>query len=436
MLEKLKDRPELKRYLQEYQAGQVLFLEGDDSQDLYVLMQGQLGVYKGNQEIATITEPGALFGEMSFLLGGRRTATVKALDQVKVLRVPREQVGEVLGGLSEVGQEVSRLLARRLNDSGRILQGLKELTDRLPEAVVITDAQGAILTWNAAAEELFGGEWRARHQTPLADLFLEPAAVRFFLEEVQRKVSAMERVFEIDHPHKGRRAISLNTTCLLDAKGDIQGLLTLGRDVTAHRRLERSFRRLRMWLIPILMLLALMVGAAIWTYPYLHKGYHVLDTQKQQFRTRVKKDFMLLRSLLMPVFEGKDLEKAQKVMKDFFKVQVPDGVPYRGLVLLDADKRVFEAYSPDPKLQVADQIGSTYARLKFRGPESSIHKVLTVYRTYPGRPGSYKSIELAFEMTKDGKRLGWLVMQLDAKKLKERFDLDEHGLVLMKFGNR
>ena len=37
----LLDNPELEKYIARYPRGQRIFLEGDDSQDLYILISGQ-----------------------------------------------------------------------------------------------------------------------------------------------------------------------------------------------------------------------------------------------------------------------------------------------------------------------------------------------------------------------------------------------------------
>ncbi len=71
MLDEIIHNKDLERYLKTYQKGDTLFLEGDESQDLYFLVSGHLEVLKGDKKIAEITEPGALFGELSFLLGAK-----------------------------------------------------------------------------------------------------------------------------------------------------------------------------------------------------------------------------------------------------------------------------------------------------------------------------------------------------------------------------
>ena len=90
MIDEIINNPDLNKYLNSFESGQTIFLEGDDSQDLFILVSGQVDVIKGKEKISEITGAGALFGEMSFLLGARRTATIKARDEVKTIRIPKE----------------------------------------------------------------------------------------------------------------------------------------------------------------------------------------------------------------------------------------------------------------------------------------------------------------------------------------------------------
>ncbi len=66
-------------------AGETLVREGDRAGSLWVLVQGALQVRKGRVLINSITQPGALVGEMSLLLGSGYSATVRA-SQFSVLR--------------------------------------------------------------------------------------------------------------------------------------------------------------------------------------------------------------------------------------------------------------------------------------------------------------------------------------------------------------
>src|SRR5260370_8100140 len=59
-------------------AGTLFIHEGGKTGYLFVLMEGRVEVIKGDSVVAVITEPGAMFGEMSVLLDQPHTATVRA----------------------------------------------------------------------------------------------------------------------------------------------------------------------------------------------------------------------------------------------------------------------------------------------------------------------------------------------------------------------
>ncbi|MSU66684.1 MAG: cyclic nucleotide-binding domain-containing protein [Opitutus sp.] len=56
-----------------------MIAEGQPLQGIYFLESGELEVFKGGVLIAEIHEAGAVFGEMSWLLGAAPTATVKTI---------------------------------------------------------------------------------------------------------------------------------------------------------------------------------------------------------------------------------------------------------------------------------------------------------------------------------------------------------------------
>ena len=107
MLEEIINNPALEKYIATYDTGQILFIEGDDSQDLYILVSGQLDILKGSKRINHISEAGTLFGEMSFLLGARRTGTAKAVSNLKVIRIPKEEINQFLHEFPDMAGNIS-----------------------------------------------------------------------------------------------------------------------------------------------------------------------------------------------------------------------------------------------------------------------------------------------------------------------------------------
>jgi CRP/FNR family transcriptional regulator, cyclic AMP receptor protein len=68
-------RPEVR-----YRAGVVLIREGDVHGKLFVLLDGALEISRAGTFITVVDAPGAIFGEMSALLGSAATATGYLVD--------------------------------------------------------------------------------------------------------------------------------------------------------------------------------------------------------------------------------------------------------------------------------------------------------------------------------------------------------------------
>lgn len=428
MLDKILENPDLEKFLITCEADQTIFLEGDETQDLYILVSGQLEVLKGNKKISEITEKGHIFGEMSFLLGDKRTATVKAKNNVKAICIPRKNVTAFLHEFPSVAQEITTLLARRLDETSQILCGLKDFCDQLPDAVILTNREGKILAWNSSAERLYGRGWNQMRDKPVDQIYDEPGVYKNFIEEVKAKHYVREKILTIRHPEKGIRFISNSTTLLYDCNHNFQGVISLERDVTTFKKMEMKLKRVRHWLIPSFIILALFFAVLFFGYPYFSKGYQNVDIRKQEMKNQLAKDYLLLKSLLADHFAADNRAKASQLLKDFFDIQDITVMPYTGLVLLNKEKKVIDAYSVKKNTVAIKMIGSSYAGIEFKGNERSLHKVLTLYRADKDHPMGNKEVEIAFEMIKDNQFLGWLVFQVDMDLLKKKYDIDEEAL--------
>ena len=105
------------------EAGTLVVTEGSATGHLYVLMGGKLEVIKGDTVVATITEPGAVLGEMSVLLEQPHTATVRACSDSVIYEV--EDAASFLMQEPAVALLIARMLAQRLNVANTYLADLK-----------------------------------------------------------------------------------------------------------------------------------------------------------------------------------------------------------------------------------------------------------------------------------------------------------------------
>jgi PAS domain S-box-containing protein len=433
MLEEVIKNVKINRYITPFEEGKAIFLEGDDSQDLFILVSGQLNVFKGNTKIAEIIEKGSLFGEMSFLLKAKRTATIKAGENVKAIRIPKDEINAFLHDFPEVAGEISKLLAKRLDETSRILYGLKEFCDQLPDAVIATDKEGKIITWNAAAEEVYGRSWDQMCNKSVEEIYEKPRVYKKLLEEVKKKHSVREKILSVRHPKHGVRFISTSSTLLHDDQNNFQGILSLGRDVTSIKTLEKKYRQTRYWLFPSLMLTFLLAIGVFWGHSHFSKKPQIMDVNQSELKNRLSNDYLLLKSMLINHLETRNRSKTNQLMKDFLNVQKPDKVPYNGLVLLDKNKIVFDVYSTNTGTNISPTIQSSYKGIDFEDGKDSAPRVLTLYRADKDHPMGQKSIEIAFEMNKKNRRIGWLIFQLDLHRLKTDYGTDVSGLKQFNF---
>jgi CRP/FNR family transcriptional regulator, cyclic AMP receptor protein len=97
----------------EIAAGTPVLHEGSKTGHLFVLIEGRLEVIKGDAVVAALTEPGAMFGEMSVLLDQPHTATVRASSDSVVYEI--DDAAAFLRDQPAVSLLIARLLAQRLN---------------------------------------------------------------------------------------------------------------------------------------------------------------------------------------------------------------------------------------------------------------------------------------------------------------------------------
>jgi CRP/FNR family cyclic AMP-dependent transcriptional regulator len=104
-------------------AGTLVVHEGGRTGHLYVLIEGRLEVIKGDTVVATITELGAVLGEMSVLLDQPHTATVRAALDSVVYEI--DDAASFLRAQPAVSILIARMLAQRLNAANTYLADIK-----------------------------------------------------------------------------------------------------------------------------------------------------------------------------------------------------------------------------------------------------------------------------------------------------------------------
>ena len=98
--------------------GQVLFLEGERGERLYIITEGKMKLghtsADGRESLLAVLGPGELLGELSLFDPGPRTATATALTDVSLMGLGHLALRPWLTGRPEVAEALLAALAQRL----------------------------------------------------------------------------------------------------------------------------------------------------------------------------------------------------------------------------------------------------------------------------------------------------------------------------------
>ncbi|MFM9849575.1 MAG: patatin-like phospholipase family protein [Hyphomicrobiaceae bacterium] len=118
--------------------GRVLVRQGDVADALFIVLSGRFDVsVAGRDNPIAEVGPGSPVGEIAFLAGGVRTATVTAARDSLVLKLGREQFDRLCARTPAIWRTLTSALARRLADqtAGRAMPA-----DAIPRTITIIPA--------------------------------------------------------------------------------------------------------------------------------------------------------------------------------------------------------------------------------------------------------------------------------------------------------
>jgi CRP/FNR family transcriptional regulator, cyclic AMP receptor protein len=126
-------------------AEQVLITEGVPAGRLFFLEDGEVEITRGGMRIALVEEPGAVLGEMSWLLGKAPTATVVAVTECRFRVV--ERPAEFCVANPEAALAIAQILAKRLDSMAKYLVAIKEqFRDRADHLGMLDEMLEAMLS--------------------------------------------------------------------------------------------------------------------------------------------------------------------------------------------------------------------------------------------------------------------------------------------------
>ena len=108
---------------------ELIVKEGDPGDFMFIIVEGKVKVLlkRGKKEIVLATlEKGNFFGEMSLFAGNPRSASVKALTNLKLLKITRKDINELSESnpkiLSEFTMGLCTELCKRVSETSTSLE--------------------------------------------------------------------------------------------------------------------------------------------------------------------------------------------------------------------------------------------------------------------------------------------------------------------------
>ncbi|WP_375437748.1 cyclic nucleotide-binding domain-containing protein [uncultured Hymenobacter sp.] len=104
-----------------FREGQEIFAKGDLGTSLFIVYEGEVGIFNGTQQLATFKK-GDFFGELALLDAEPRSATAVAHGPVVAFRLDQEDFYDVMEERGEVLRNVLRVLCQRLRRQNEKMQ--------------------------------------------------------------------------------------------------------------------------------------------------------------------------------------------------------------------------------------------------------------------------------------------------------------------------
>lgn len=124
--------------LKEYGRDEIIFRQGDESREVYLILKGKVRIYKispsGNETSIDIFSAHDILGEFAPLTNEPRNATARAVGPVSLLLMSQEPFLHHLRTLPALGLNLCRILARKV-----------QWTSAYAESIAQFDAAGRLL---------------------------------------------------------------------------------------------------------------------------------------------------------------------------------------------------------------------------------------------------------------------------------------------------
>ena len=109
----------------EFKKGELLFKEGDNSKDLYIIQNGIVKIFKeadGKKLPIALVHSGQFIGELSFFDGKPRSASAEAATDLKVIKLDQAKIEREVRKLPSWLLVLIRSIADRMREADELVK--------------------------------------------------------------------------------------------------------------------------------------------------------------------------------------------------------------------------------------------------------------------------------------------------------------------------
>ena len=122
------DKSTFEKHLRFFNAGDVIFRETEEGNDMFVIVEGEVEIRKAtgpsSNKTLTVLKKGDMFGEMAIIEKMPRSATAVAVKPTRLLVLNERLYESTMGSNPDFARKMNRVLSERIRRANAIIQNL------------------------------------------------------------------------------------------------------------------------------------------------------------------------------------------------------------------------------------------------------------------------------------------------------------------------
>ncbi len=122
------DKSTYDKHLRFFSAGDVIFRENEEGNEMFVIVEGQVEIRKAtgpsSSKTLTVLDKGDMFGEMAIIEKMPRSATAVAVHPTRLLVLNEKLYESTMGSNPDFARKMNRILSERIRRANAIIQNL------------------------------------------------------------------------------------------------------------------------------------------------------------------------------------------------------------------------------------------------------------------------------------------------------------------------